>query len=160
MRKLSYQDLTAKAQLIVVGRAVASKSIWANRDLNTLVTISVDEVLKGDQLDIVTVVLPGGVDANRKFPLAMMVPGAPQIHSQEEVFLFLTRARQDISGGIDSYTITGFSQGKFSVVTDASGHKLLTQHQARPSTSGLVSLTQLKHEISALLSASGAAQQP
>ena len=148
LKRLTNQDLTEKAQLIVVGRAVETKSVWVDRRLVTLVTVSVGEVLKGDWHATVTVVLPGGVDANRKFPLAMIVPGAPQIHAQEEVFLFLTRANQSATGEAESYTIVGLSQGKLSIVTDASGNKMLAHHQGSTDTAGLVPLAQFTQEIS------------
>jgi hypothetical protein len=160
MKRLTNQDLTEKAQLIVVGRALETKSAWVGRRLVTLATISVGEVLKGDRHATVTVVLPGGVDATRKFPLAMMVPGAPQLHAQEEVFLFLTRANQHATGDAESYTVVGLSQGKLSIITDASGNKMVAPHQVRAGTTGIVSLAQFKQEISGLLAGDRARQQP
>lgn len=160
LKRLTNQDLTEQAQLIVVGRAVATQSAWVDRRLVTLATVSVGEVLKGDWHATVTVVLPGGVDANRKFPLAMIVPGAPQMHAQEEVFLFLRRANQHATGDAESYTIVGFSQGKLSILTDASGNKMLAHRQVSAGTAGLVPLAQFKQEISGLLAGGGARQQP
>ena len=63
-----------------------------------------------------TVGVPGGVDANRKFPIAMTYPGAPRIAPDEEVFLFLVRADDEVA---QSYAMTGFSQGKFSIESAA-----------------------------------------
>jgi hypothetical protein len=160
MKRLTNQHLTEQAQLIVVGRAVETKSAWVDRDLVTLATVSVGEVLKGDRQATVTVLLPGGVDANRKFPLAMVVPGAPQIHAQEEVFLFLKRVNRHVTGDAERYTVVGFSQGKLSVVTDASGNKMLARDRVSVGTAGLIPLAQFRQEILALLAAGGARQEP
>jgi hypothetical protein len=91
--------------------------------LVTLATISVDEVIKGGQTSTVTVVLPGGVDVNRRIPVAMTYAGAPKIIPQEEVFLFLTG-----EGAVsDGYSIMGFSEGKFSIVEDEDGQRLVSR---------------------------------
>ena len=95
---LTNQELASQAALIVIGQAGESKSHWTDdgRNLFTLVNIAVDDTLKGDQGSI-TVALPGGVDAARKFPIAMTYPGAPRIFPDEEVFLFLSRADDEIT---------------------------------------------------------------
>ncbi|MGH9794490.1 MAG: hypothetical protein ACRD5G_06940 [Candidatus Acidiferrales bacterium] len=120
--RLSKSDLTAEADLIVIGRGVESRSAWVGRVLVTQVTVSVTESLKGSARDTITVVLPGGIDANRKFPISMSYPGAPAIRSDEDVFLFLGRDDE-----LNGYTVLGFSQGKFSIVEDPQGNKLVTR---------------------------------
>jgi hypothetical protein len=90
-----------------------------DRDLVTFVTVSVTETLKGEPLSSVTVAIPGGIDANRRFPVAVTYPGAPSLGPDEEVLLFLVNG-QDVSG---AFAVAGFSQGKFSVVQDAAGVK-------------------------------------
>ncbi len=62
-------------------------------------------------------VLPGGIDSNRKFPIAMTYAGAPQMRIGEDVFLFLVRD-PDVASGL---TVMGFSQGKYSIVADETG---------------------------------------
>jgi len=122
--KLSDEQLVASSQQIVIGRAVESRSSWIDRDLVTLVTVEVSETLKGTPARRLTVALPGGVDATRKFPLAMTYAGAPRIGSQEEVFLFLTGPEASLAS---AHTVVGFSQGKYSVVQDASGEKRVSR---------------------------------
>jgi hypothetical protein len=68
------------------------------------------------------VILPGGVDTNRKFPVAMSYPGAPRLTPGENVFLFLTNDT-DLGG----YTVAGFSQGKFSIVSDEDGQPVVSR---------------------------------
>src|SRR5262245_27770601 len=124
IRRLTNQEMTQKAELITIGRCTETKSAWVGRNLVTLATISVSEVLKGGRQATITVVLPGGVDANRKIPIAMTVAGAPRIVSQEEVFLFLVPDGEMPSG----HAIVGFSQGKFSIAEDAKGEKMISRN--------------------------------
>lgn len=116
-------DMIDRSDLIAIGRCVDTKSVWANRTLLTLTTISVAETLKGAEPETITVALPGGIDANRKFPVAMSFPGAPRISPGEDLFLFLT-ANPEVAG---SYTVTGFSQGKFSILKDKEGEHFVTR---------------------------------
>lgn len=117
-------DLIQDAELIVVGRVEGQESRWIDRDLVTLVTVSVAEALKGAPGAQVTVVVPGGVDANRPVPVAMTYPAAPELLGQENVLLFLTSEGR-LAGG---YSIVGFSQGKYTVVETAAGEKVATQN--------------------------------
>jgi len=117
-------DLIQDAEIIVTGHCSQVQSHWVDRDLVTLATIQVSEVLKGQAGAQVTVVLPGGVDANRPVPIAMSFPGAPEIAKQEDVLLFLTSEDRVANG----YAIVGWSQGKFSLVdAPQSGQKMATQ---------------------------------
>ncbi|MBF5044770.1 hypothetical protein FGE12_20395 [Aggregicoccus sp. 17bor-14] len=122
--RLSDEQLVEQSRQIVIGRAVESKSAWVDRALVTLVTVEVSETLKGAPARRLTVALPGGVDANRKFPISMSYPGAPRIGTQEEVFLFLTGPQPTIA---QAHTVVGFSQGKYSVVQSAGGEKLVSR---------------------------------
>lgn len=109
--QLSDLAMTEQAELIVVGRVESSRVQWIGRTLVTLATVSVTEVLKGSAGPTVNVTLPGGIDAQRKVPIAMSYPGAPQLAPGEQVFLFLIT--EDLVAG--SYSIVGFSQGKFTI---------------------------------------------
>lgn len=150
---LSIKDMVDQSDLIAIGSCIDTKSIWVEQSLVTLVTVSVAETLKGAELQTVTVALPGGVDANRKFPVAMTYPGAPRITPGENVFLFLT-AESDVAG---SYTVAGFSQGKFSIVTDENGEQLVTRdltkttlkdnNGVRRGSSNMTPLASLKAEV-------------
>lgn len=119
---LSLEDMAKQSDVIAIGSCTETKSVWVDQALVTLATVSVTESLKGDATSL-TVALPGGVDANRQFPIAMTYPGAPQMRPGENVFLFLTSA-SDFPG---SYTVAGFAQGKFSIVTDEDGEQMVTR---------------------------------
>jgi hypothetical protein len=115
-------ELIQAADVILTGRCVGLQSQWVDRDLVTIATISVSEVLKGQAGSQVTVVLPGGIDANRPIPVAMSFPAAPSIQAEEDVLLFLTAEGRVADG----WAIVGFSQGKFTMV-EAGGQKVATQ---------------------------------
>jgi hypothetical protein len=120
---LSVEEMVNVSDLIVIGSCVEARSMWVDRNLVTLASISVKETLKGGGSSAVTVVLPGGADANRKVPVAMTYPGAPRIAPSEDVFLFLTKD-DEVGGG---YTIAGFSQGKFSIIKDEEGRDVVSR---------------------------------
>ncbi len=115
-------DMVQEAAVIVTGHCTHRQSQWVGRTLVTLATIQVSETLKGDARPQVTVILPGGVDSNRRIPVAMSYPAAPEIFQQEDVLLFLSP--EDLVAG--SYSIVGFSQGKFSLAM-AQGKQVATQ---------------------------------
>jgi hypothetical protein len=154
---LSIPEMVNQSDLIAIGSCVDTKSVWVGRTLMTLATISVAETLKGAELGTITISLPGGIDANRKVPVAMTYPGAPRMVPGEGVFLFLT-ANGEVGG---SYTVTGFSQGKFSIVKDEDGQQIVVRdltkmmlkgnNGVRRGSSNMTSLSSLKAEVKAHL---------
>lgn len=152
---VSSEGLVGASDVIATGRCINLESTWINdgRNLVTLATIEVTDLLKGAANSTITVVLPGGTDANRRIPIAMNYPGAPTIGAHEEVFLFLTNDDQVA----DAYAVVGFAQGKFSIVTDDQGEKLVARDlvkvkpQAGPGvvrgTRTMVSLTKFKEDV-------------
>jgi hypothetical protein len=114
--RLSNAQLTTQSDAIVIGRAVNVQSRWIDRTLVTAVTVQISESIKGTLSGSIEVLLPGGADATRRIPVAMTFAGAPTIRPGEDVFLFLDYA-DDVAG----YVVSGFAQGKFSIMTDASG---------------------------------------
>jgi hypothetical protein len=117
-------DLIQEATIIVTGHCTHLQSQWLDRTLVTIATISVSEVLKGQAGSEVTVVLPGGIDTHRRFPIAMSFPAAPQISQQENVLLFLTPEDRVPQG----YAIVGFSQGKLTVANNGLGQPVASQN--------------------------------
>jgi hypothetical protein len=118
-RALSEQELATGAEIIAIGRCTSLRSTWEGRTLVTVATVAVDEVLKGTPGATVSVALPGGIDAARRFPVSVVWPGAPTMSVGEEVLLFLVTDDGVSSGPV----VSGFSQGKFSIGHDASGRK-------------------------------------
>ena len=154
---LSIKDMVNKSDLIAIGSCIDTRSVWVDRALVTLATISLAETLKGSELGAITVALPGGADANRKVPVAMTYAGAPRIVPGEDVFLFLT-AYGEAAG---SYSVAGFSQGKFSIVKDENGVQMVSRdltktmlkdkNGARRGSANMTPLSSLKAQVKAHL---------
>ncbi len=129
---LSLEEMVNQSDVIAIGNCVETRSVWVERTLVTLATVSVSETLKGTESASLTVVLPGGADANRKFPVAVSYPGAPRLTPGEDVFLFLT-SDSDFGSG---YNVAGFSQGKFSIVKDEDGEPVVSRDLTKMSLQG------------------------
>lgn len=113
---LSNEELTSSSEVIVIGRATSTQSRWIDRTLVTAVDVHITDTLKGPVDGSVEVILPGGVDAARRIPVAMTYAGAPTMRPGEDVFLFLV-----YDADVGGYIVTGFAQGKLSIITDANG---------------------------------------
>jgi len=129
---LSLEDMISQSDVIAIGNCVNAQSAWVDGSLVTMATVSVSESLKGPGSDTLTVVVPGGIDANRKIPVSMSYPGAPTLRPGENVFLFLT-ADTEFGNG---YTVAGFSQGKFSIVNDEDGEPMVSRDLSEMSLRG------------------------
>ena len=150
---LSLEEMVQQSDVIAIGSCTETQSVWVVNTLLTLAKVSVNETLKGTESTDLTVALPGGVDANRKFPVAMNYPGAPRMTPGEDVFLFLTSSGE-VAG---SYTVAGFSQGKFSIVKDEDGEPMVsrdlrqmslqTNNGVRRGQNNLTPLASLKNEV-------------
>lgn len=129
---LSLEDMVNQSDVIAIGSCVDTKSVWVDGSLVTLATVSITESLKGTETSNITVALPGGIDMNREVPVSMTYPGAPRLTPGEDTLLFLTGA-SEVAG---SYQVTGFSQGKFSIVTDEDGVQLVSRDLTKLSLQG------------------------
>lgn len=118
--KMTTDELVQQSQVIATGRCVEIRTSWVERTLYTFAKIQVSETLKGQPPQTLTVAIPGGVDMNRKIPVAMRFPGAPEFQAQEEVFLFLNPAQT-----VPGFAVTGLSAGKFSIIDDDQGNKIV-----------------------------------
>ena len=117
------RQMVEESSSIVIGQCAETRSKWVGRSLVTEATILVEEALKGDAAagTQVTVELPGGIDQNRK--VAMTIVDAPHISPGEKVFLFLFRP----DDGASSYSVMGFTQGKYSVGQAIDGEEVVTR---------------------------------
>ena len=95
---LDEAQLVERSSLIVIGQCTEVRSTWMGRRLMTLATVAVRETLKGEPHAQVTVVIPGGMDAQRPIPIAAVVAGTPQLAPAEEVVLFLSAGRTSLTG--------------------------------------------------------------
>jgi hypothetical protein len=120
---LNNRALTSTADIIAIATVVESRVVWEGRVLITEVTVKVEEVLKGAPGDTIVVSLPGGIDANRRIPIAMTYAGAPALKQGERTFLFLNRD-EDTS----RLMVVGFSQGKFAINREPGGEDIVERN--------------------------------
>jgi hypothetical protein len=120
---LSLEDMVDQSDVIAIGNVQGTRSAWVDGTLVTLASVSVSETFKGADSGDLTVVLPGGIDANRQVPVAVSYPGAPRMTPGEDVFLFLN---SDVDYGL-GYNVAGFAQGKFSIVSDEDGESVVSR---------------------------------
>jgi hypothetical protein len=128
---LSLEEMVAQSDVIAIGSCTDLRSEWMDGTLVTIANVAVSETLKGAESGNLTVILPGGADANRKFPVAVSYPGAPRLVPGENTFLFLTS-----DAAVGGYTVAGFSQGKFSIVDDESGEPVVSRDLTKTSLQG------------------------
>jgi hypothetical protein len=113
----SLADLVTGARAIVHGHVVAIEPRWADgrRQIETLVTIRVEEYLKGDLGGEVTFKVPGG----QMGPYRRVVVGAPTFREGDEIVVFLSAQGPAVPW------ISGLNQGVFRVAQNAAGVKVV-----------------------------------
>jgi hypothetical protein len=130
--EMSDQEMTVQSDSIIVGKVANSRSQWIGKQLVTVVDMQVSETLKGDAKSKMQVILPGGVDLKRAVPVSMSYPGAPTLRQNESVVLFLRKT--SLQPG--AMVISGFSQGKYNVVTDSAGRSVVTKSESNAAPAG------------------------
>ena len=103
-------ELVRDSQAIVHGRVVDVSAVWVDgrRRIDSLVTLEVEQYLKGDLGDEVTIRVPGGQIGRYR---SVMV-GAPSFAEGDEVVLLLGARGPSVP------YVLGLSQGVFRVVED------------------------------------------
>jgi hypothetical protein len=97
-RRLSNEEMADTADIIVIGRVTDVRPVWENpRTLVTVATVSVSERLKGQVGDTITVALPGGIDSNRKFPIAVTYAGAPTMRDTRTFSCFYPMTERSLA---------------------------------------------------------------
>ena len=109
--------LVTGARAVVHGRVVAVEPRWVEgrRRIETLVTLRVEEYLKGNLGDEVTFKVPGG----QMGPYRSFMVGAPTFAEGDEVVVFLNAQGPTIPW------ISGLNQGVFRVAENVSGVKMV-----------------------------------
>jgi hypothetical protein len=119
VRPLTVADLTSRAQVVVQGRVLDQVGLWDSqkRGIYTHTRIEVLKCFKGDVPDKEILVRQLG---GRSGGYVMGLPGNAPLQVGEEVVLFLTR---------DSHYhyVVGLAQGKFAVLPDGSGRKVVSR---------------------------------
>jgi len=120
MQKISVEDLTKEADVIVIGDIKEVESRWSQgrTPINTYVTLSVENYIKGGEgQETLTIITQGG----SKWGFTVWVEDAPDFTKNEKVLVFLKKAGREFS-------VAGWAQGKYIVenedVRDISGEKV------------------------------------
>jgi hypothetical protein len=105
-------ELTRDSIAIVRGRVAAVDGRWTDdrRAIETIVTLEVDEYLKGDLGESVQFRVPGGLLGRFR----SIVVGAPRFAVDDRIIVFL-----GAKGPMIPYVV-GFSQGVYRIVRDTS----------------------------------------
>ena len=108
-------ELTSEARAIVHGRVVATDAHWVDgrRSIETLVTVQVDDTLKGQARREITFRVPGG----QMGPYRSFMVGAPLFEPGDEIVVFLGAQGPAIPH------VLGFNQGVYRVSADAVGSR-------------------------------------
>ena len=119
--KVSVEQMTVASHTIVHGvvRNSRAETIGDNpRHIQTVVDIDIRQLVRGARgTREITLILPGG----RVGDWAMHIPGMPSFTAGEEVVLFLEKTSKN-------WAICGLSQGKFTVVPDKDGTKVVQRN--------------------------------
>ena len=109
--------LVSGARAVVHGRVVAVEPRWVEgrRRIESLVTLRVEEYLKGNLGDEVTFKVPGG----QMGPYRSFMVGAPTFVEGDEVVVFLNAQGPTIPW------ISGLNQGVFRVAENTTGVKMV-----------------------------------
>jgi hypothetical protein len=117
VQKFTLQELARKSSTIAMARVDDAYSSWDqnHKEIYTFYTLQVLDHVKGMKGETtITLRQLGGIVDN----MESIVPGMPSFRKGEEVVVFLTQ--KDAAG----YPwVMGLQQGKYTVVTDASGKK-------------------------------------
>lgn len=122
--ELELDELVKLSDAIVVADVKETEAYLDEGRVFTKIVLSVREVWKGEETKEITVVHLGG----RTEKLATRVHGMPTFQVGERTLVFLERPK-----GHPHFVVTGLSQGKFNVTTDAEGG-VLAVPQADPSS--------------------------
>ena len=111
------REMVRRADIIVVATAGASRArLNSEGGIETVTTVTVDEVIKGESVpSVVTVVEPGGHVGN----MFTVIPGSPRMAEGERDLLFLKQT------GPGRWSVAELVLGKFAFVKDRSGRRLL-----------------------------------
>jgi len=117
LEKLSFEEMTAKATMIVRGRVTLAAVRAHGPIYYSHYTVNVSEQFKGAPAKLIDVVLPGGTIGR----MQQTYSGVPAIAPNTELVLFLWTSKAGLTH------IIGLSQGIFQVTKDAKGQTVFSR---------------------------------
>lgn len=123
----TFEEMTDRADLVFVGKAVASRAEWrtvgTNRVIFTLADFEAVEVLKGNAEKLVTLQFLGGTVGE----VTLEVSGVPKFNAGDRVLLFVE------GNGVQFCPLVGVFHGKFGVRKDpTTGRDIVVMHDGKP----------------------------
>jgi hypothetical protein len=101
-----FREIVADATLIIRGHVTDVRgAVFPDRGIESIVSIGVETVLKGEAVDFVSIMLPGGVVGRSRVEMV----GAPKLRTGDRAVFFLNRDRNNI------WQLTGLSMGIYRV---------------------------------------------
>jgi hypothetical protein len=116
----SAEELTGESDLVVVGKINSVEYVWedeTHRAINTLLTIEVEQYVKGTGNSTVVVRQLGGQIGD----FGDEIPGTPLFDTGEEVVFFLVKHKGD-------YWIHSIALGAFRIIPAEGGQKVVINH--------------------------------
>lgn len=115
--RLSLEQLTEASSAVLQGHVISQTSQWnaQHTEIITLTTLAVDQNLKGNTADVVTVEQLGGTVGR----LRVAVPGTMHFYPQARYELFLERSPSNAS----HFLLVGMRQGACRIFTDPTTHQ-------------------------------------
>ncbi len=119
LKKLTTEELTDGAEVVAVGKVTAMRSEW-NKDrtrIYTKVTISVDQYVKGEQVEkTLTITHLGGEVGD----VGELYSGTPKFRKDEEVLVFVKKDK------LGNLRVTGGARGKYTITkSESTGLKVV-----------------------------------
>jgi hypothetical protein len=116
LQEMSLREMAAQADVAIVGKVTAARTVKTDAGFQTITTFSVIENGWGADRATVEVITPGGSTQIGKFKVGQVNAGA--FLPVKDAVSVLLLANDSESG---KYVIVGFNQGNFQVATTASG---------------------------------------
>jgi len=146
--KLSVEEMSRQAELIVTGKVTQVASQWSS-DQTTIYTFTTVQVMKcvaGACGEKVLLKHRGGTVGDR----TLSIPGTPELSQGQEVLLFL---RKDPEGEKGYFAVVGMCQGLFAIEKGKGGQQATAVQKlgdvalAEPGEAGSIKITPGKEPI-------------
>jgi hypothetical protein len=115
---IDFRTLVNDASLIVRGRVTDVRAIEAQGSIDSIATVAVESVVKGNASRFVYVRVPGGLVGSRR----TVVVGAPRFRVGQRALLFLRPGATDTA-----YRPVGLTQGVYPILADPATGKVIVE---------------------------------